>query len=239
MSLYSICKSVLAQTGWTVFNTIAANSDATAVQIKELANEELRQLSKRYDWLETEVEYSFNTVVGQHIYLLPEDYRRSKPGSMFNAVQYYTVRGSVEQQEWNYRRHGLYASLDRQHYKLKFNGTRYAIELAAPPSSVEELLFVYQTKEFAVDDAGFSKLEYEADTDVAKIPEDLVKLGLKWRFREAKGMDFSAALAEYNTTINQQFAQSKDRAEIPVGGRRLLDTNPLTSGYVPDTGFGS
>jgi hypothetical protein len=239
MSLVSICRSVLAETGWTVLNTIASNSDATAQQILELVRTELEQVSQNYDWPHNEVEYSFDTVVGQQIYLLPVDFRKPVHGSLFNATQFYEVRGSTEISEWQYRRHGVYASLDRQHYKLRYNGVLYAIELAAPPATVETLLLEYQSDYYAKDSAGVPKTNYDTDDDSSRIPENIVKMGLKWRFRAAKGMDYSAALAEYNSMLMQRFAGLRDMASIPVGGRRLLDTNPLTAGYVPDRGFGS
>jgi hypothetical protein len=238
VSLSSICKSVLAETGWTVLSTIASNSDGTAVQIKELAITELENLSQQYDWPQLEVAYSFDTVVGQLNYVMPDDFNKMVTDSVFNASQYYSIRGSIEIQEWQYRRNGMYASLDRQHYRLTFNGVNFVLELAAPPTQVETLLLEYQTTEYARAANGTSKPVYELDDDVSKVPENLIKLGLKWRFRMAKGMDYSAALSEYNNTLKQRFANVHNAASIPVGGRRLLDTNPVTSGYVRDTGFG-
>lgn len=238
MSLLSICQAVTAETGWPVPSAIAANSEGTAVQLKALANAELEHLSEQHDWPHTEVEYTFNTVIGTTVYELPENYRKMVFGSLYNAAQYYQLRGSMNPEEWMRRKYGLLGSISRQTCRVivQTNG-RYALEVTPTPSSAEQVVFFYQGNQYAKTEAGVRQSKYEGDTDTSLIPERLVQLGLKWRFRRAKGLDFSAELAEYNSVVSQQFVARQMPQDIPVGGRRY-GYDELGSGYVPDNGYG-
>ena len=75
-----------------------------------------------------------------------------------------------------------------------------------------------------------------ADTDINILDEHLLTCGLVWRFLEAKGLDFTSKLAEYNMEVER--AQARDGGARPlfVGGtptRRLLGWS-----NIPDTNIG-
>jgi len=236
MSLLSICKNVLAETGWPVLSTIASNSDATAQQIFAIANGELRALSEMFSWPQLEVEYSFPTVAGQAVYLWPPDFRVLAPQSVFDKNQYYELKGSTGMQFWELLKYGKLSSLGRARFRVTYPLGVPGIEMTPAPTGSTGMVAVYYSKDFARDANGASVPLYTNDGDVAKVPERYVELGVKWRFRRAKGLDYSAELAEYNNTIQTQFAKYTAQGEITIGGRRQLDG--ITSGYVRDTGFG-
>lgn len=237
MSLYEICRSVLAETGWTVFTSIATNTDQTAIQIKEICNTELESLANEYDWMHLRSTYTFNTVVGQRIYIMPDDFDHIDRHSVFNQDQYVSVRGSIPIEEWQFRRHGLLSDIINNKFRLMHNGDNYAIELAAEPSSVTTMVLEYYSNNLVMGDDDTPKRLFALDTDVSRVPEEIVKLGVKWRFRRVKGMDFTAELAEYNNHISKKFARKHAFSDIPIG--RSRQHHPvLTHGYVPENGFG-
>lgn len=238
MSLASICQSVLAETGWPLLTNIANNSDATARQIMSIANTELRALSELFDWPQLAVEYNFNTIPGAATYLMPTDFRVLAPQSVFNKDQYYELRGSTGLQYWEMLKYGKLSSLSRTRFKLGYTLGVPSIEITPIPTGITGLVAVYYTNAYAKTNAGDRVAAYTSDTDTAFVPERYVELGVKWRFRRAKGLDFSAELAEYNNTVQTQFAKYMSAAEIPVGGRRLSEDYGLTPGYVRDSGFG-
>lgn len=238
MALLDICKRVMAEVGWPVPSGIAANTDATAQQIFAIANTEVRQLSELFSWPHLEVEYQFPTVAAQSIYIFPADFRVLAQQSLFDASEYFQLKGSVSVQEWHLRRFGLLANLSRTAFRLAYPLGAPAIHFSPAPTTVRTLVSVYNSSEYVWKDDDTSLPLYVADTDTSKIPEQYVELGVKWRFRRAKGLDFSVELAEYNSTIRTQYAKYMSQAEIPVGGYRPLDVDGLTSGYVAGNGFG-
>lgn len=239
MSLLDLCRRVMAETGWPVPSAIASNSDATAQQIFAIANTELRQLSEMFNWPHLEVEYTFPTVAGTYLYLFPNDFRVLAQQGLFDASQYYRLKGSVSLQEWQLRRYGMLGNLGRTAFRLSYPLGAPAVQLSPTPTGVQNFVAVYQTGQYARNAANASIPIFATDTDTSKIPEAYVELGVKWRFRRAKGLDYSAELAEYNATIRTQFAKYLSAAEIPVGGPRVpFELAGLSYGYVRESGFG-
>lgn len=238
MTLLTICKNVLAANGWPALSTIASNTDGTAQQIFTLANNELKSLCLGFDWPQLESTYNFNTVVGQAVYPFPTDFRAMETHSAYDTAQYYPIRGSVGIAEWNARKNGLLANVSRTALRIVYVAGVPSFELVPTPDTIRALVISYYSKDFALNNAGASIPLYTADSDQAKVPEDQVELGLMWRFRRAKGLDFSAELSEYNAMLQTRFAKTVAQADIPIGGTRLLDPY-LTNGYVRQNGFGS
>lgn len=237
MTLLSICQRVFGETGWPVLTAIAANSDPTAAQIKALAISELEALSEKYDWPQLETEYAFATVNAQSVYPWPSDFRKLSVGSVFNHDEYYQLKGSVPVDQWNLRKYGLLSSISRRRFRVRYVGGTPGIEITPTPTVAQNVVAVYYSNSYARSEGGVGKEVYTTDTDVSKIPERLVRLGLKWRFREAKGLDFGAALAEYNATIGMIFGAAQASGDIPIGGN-LTGYDELPTGYIPENGFG-
>lgn len=243
MTLVLMCQRVLAEVGWPVPSAIVSNNDATAQQIFAIANTELRSVSHTYDWPQLEVEYEFDTVADQTEYALPTDFRKIATDSLFDTEEYYRLRGSTPIAQWNKYKHGLLGSLSHQRYRMKYvqnvADMNPYMELTPAPTDIRSLVALYFTNELVLTNDGTGAHGYVSDDDASKVPEHVIELGVKWRFRRAKGLDFSAELAEYNTHVKQMFAGLKALGDIPVGGNPHYYEEGLTSGYVPDNGFGA
>jgi hypothetical protein len=70
---------------------------------------------------------------------------------------------------------------------------------------------------------------------VPMVPEEILELGLRWRLRRAKGLDYSAELVEYNSSVKSEYAARKGLGDILIGGISVPD---VTSGTIPENGFG-
>lgn len=239
MSLLTMCQNVLAETGWPVPSTISNSGDGTAKQIFAIANTELRAISEALSWPHLEIEYPFSTVAGQSIYLWPVGFRVLAQQSLFDKNEYYGLRGSTGLQFWELLKYGRLASICSSSFRVVYPLGVAGIELTPAPTGVSEMVAVYYTNMYATNAQGQSVPQYAADTDVSKVPERYVELGVKWRFRRAKGLDFSAELAEYNATVQTQFAKYLSQGEIAVGGRRINEFSGITNGYVRDREFGA
>jgi hypothetical protein len=236
MTLLTMCNTVLSQNGFREYATVVGNSDPGAKQILALANAELKSVSDSYDWPHREVEYTFDTVVDQSAYNLPAAFKALAVDSVFDADQYYRLKGSMPVPQWNMLKYGGWGTLDRTVFKLTYTPATgiWVLNLNPAPTEVLGKVLVYYTKNRALQ-AGVGQELYTADTNTPLIPEDIVELGLNWRLRRAKGLDFSAELAEYSATIPNRLAQFQALGSIPVGGYQCPE---LTEGYVPENGYG-
>lgn len=236
MTLLTMVQEVLGETGWPVPSSVAQNTEGTAVQVLAIANAELRALSRQFNWAHLRTEYTFNTVIGQAAYAWPNDFRTLAWETVFDTQEYYRIKGSTPLQQWQRWQYGLEGQLSHLRFLMRYVDGTPQIVLSPTPVSVKSLTAFYFSKNFALDDGGTPKEIFTADNDTSRVPEQLVQLGLRWRFRRAKGLDFSAELAEYNSTVATQFAKFHAVGDIPVGAKRYDDE--LTDGYVPDNGFG-
>ncbi len=237
MSLINVCQNVLAETGWPVLTSIVNNTDGTARQMLAIANAELAALSEQLNWPQLQVEYPFSTVPNQTVYLWPANFRVLAGSSVFNADQYVELKGSTGLQFWELLKYGKLSSLVRPRFKVTYPLGVPGIEITPPPAGISALVAVYYTKMFVRGADGAEYERFNSDGDTSIVPERYLELGVKWRFRRAKGMDFSAELAEYNNTVQTQYSKYNATGEITIGGRRAIDG--ITSGYVRETGFGA
>lgn len=242
MSLLTICQRVMSVTGWPRISSISSNLEPTAQQIFGCANDELEELSEKFKWPQLQEEYTFSAVQGQSLYPLPNDFRVMEPDAIFSTDEYYRVRGSTSLEYWQLYKYGKLGNLGRKRFRMHYDLAGIPqIEITPTPDEAENFTCVYYSNMYARNDNNDPVPLFAADTDTSKIPERLVQLGVKWRFRRAKGLDYSAERLEYERAVSQQYAQYAAEGFAVVGGKRLFpdDYAGLTYGYVPESGFGA
>ncbi len=237
MALLDLVRDVCDEIGLPRPSAVGTSTDQLARQMFALANAELRNLSKRFDWPVLVREHTFETVPGQAVYLLPDGFSKMVGDSAYNADQYYNIKGSLSPQEWQWRKSQNLASLDRS--KLRIYGSPAKINILPTPIAAETVVFEYITSNFAVSSGGVAIPKYAADSDTAYVDEHLVGLGLKWRTKHAKGLEFSADLVEYESSIKSGFAREIAAPSITIGGKTYHDDAEITGGYVRDSGYGA
>lgn len=233
MTLLSIATSVCDEVGLPRPSAVASSTGSLERQLFALANAELRELCTM-DWPVLNRTKQFNTVIGTFQYALPDDFRKLVVGTAYNAGSYYRVRASLTGKEWERRRNALLTPLYR--YGLRILGNPQKVNLTPTPQAVEPLLYEYQTINRAMAGAVEQPL-YVVDTDVSIIDEALVQMGLKWRIKHAKGLEFSADIALYNQAVQRAFAAALALDEISL--TETTREEVLSPGYVPEIGFGA
>ena len=235
MSLLSIAQEVTDVIGLTRPAAIITGADQLSRQILGLAKETLEELSLM-DWPILDVAYTFNTVVSQAQYDLPADFGRELGDTVYASGRYEQLRGSLTPGDWARQRNNT-PFIGR--YRFRIFGYPSKLNITPTPTAVEAIVFEYQTTNRVVQADTSLKSTYYADTDVSLVPEDLIKKGLKWRLRRAKGMDYSEEFDDYETSRTQRLAQQLSFGSMPVAYRSSYDGAELGMGYVPETGYGS
>lgn len=235
MSLISICQETADVIGLTRPAAIISGTDALARQMLGFCKETLEELSIM-DWPTLQVGYSFPTVAAQAAYALPADFGREIGDSVFGQARYSQLRGSLTPADWARQRNVLPGL---GFYRFRIFGNPLKINLTPTPQGVENVVFEYQSLNRVVTVAtGAFKSSYTDDTDVSVVPEDLVKKGLKWRVRRAKGLDYSEEFDDYEMTRTQRLAQALQLGSMPVAYRSPYSDDGLPMGYVPENGYG-
>ena len=231
MSLLGIVKATMDSNGWpTVTSSVSASQDPNMRQCFALANKALWSACFKKPWPVLTREHVFKTVGGQSEYPLPDDFHHLVVPSAVNANQYYSIKGSLSPIQWY--RYALNGGINwAQGFRIDPFSKNFIV--APTPSSPEDLMLMYITKFVAKDASDVPVERYSQDSDMSLLDEDLIEMGLSWRWRQKKGLDFTAEMAEYNGTLNQRFAQQVGSGEFNIGARPLYDNYPLTQPSTP------
>jgi len=91
-------------------------------------------------------------------------------------------------------------------------------------------VFEYQTINFCESSGGTDQSAWAADTDVGLLDENLMQMGIVWRFKKKNGLDYSEDFRIYEQKLANETAR--------VGGKKVLDMaggNQSNTGiYVPE-----
>lgn len=236
MSLLSVAQDVADVIGITRPTAILSGTDQLARQILGLAKETLQELGLM-DWPTLEIPYTFDTVNGQAQYSMPVDFGREVGDSVYLLSQYDALRGSLTPADWQRQRSGLQANLGR--YRFRIFGLPVTLNITPTPTVVETVVMEYQTTYRVRQLDGTYQTTFFADTDVPIMSEELLKKGLKWRLRRAKGLDYSEEFDDYEISRAQRLGQSLSLGSMPVAFRNFNIDEGLGNTYIPESGYGS
>ena len=183
---------------------------------------------------------SFN--IGQISYDLPGDIRSFINATYWDRNFRWPMLGPLSPVEWEVIVSGISPVGPRIRFRVVNN--KMQIQPLPGTDQTDQIAYEYVSNAFCTDSTGTARTavggvcRFAADTDLYRWPENTLRLGVKWRFLRAKGLDFSDELRQYETARDFQLSVS--------GGSRSLRMNAVASGLhflnysnVPDTGFGN
>lgn len=236
MTLLSIAQRVADEVGLPRPTSVAASTDQLGRQMFALANATLEELAEK-DWPVLVVRGSITTVLDTPRYAMPADFHRIIRNTVQNAAQHIAVPGALSPAEWTRLRFGAgYGSLSSYRFRISENPLQ--ITLSPTPQIAEILSFEYITANWATDNGGTDIPLYAQDTDTSIVPENLVRMGLKWRIKHAKGLDYSEDFNRYEAARDLALAQQMALGPVAVARRGIADEPYLTDGYVRENGYG-
>lgn len=225
MTLLTIVQGAANDCGFAPPSTVIGSSDETAIQMLPLLNAEGKHLARSYDFQRMIVETSFTTrAQEQQITLasLSSSWCRLINGSMYNRTSNRPVNGPIEIREWQ-----AYKAQPIGTYQDNFRIRGDAIVFLPTPASGESVYLEYVRKEWVLAEDGTTyKDTFTLDTDGVLIDEELLRLGLVWRFLSRKGMDYSEDYRNYLTRLKQVTGQDGAKPVLSLSGARPMMSNP-------------
>ncbi len=181
---------------------------------------------------------ALNFSFGQITYDLPSDLAFFISATMWDRNFRWQMLGPISAQEWQTIVSGISPVGPRIRYRIM--GDKFWIQPPPGAAQTDVIVYEYITVNWcrASGDTTLTQKVWTADTDVYAFPEDLLTLGVIWRWRRAKGLDYAE---EYQT-----WDRAKDRYMARAGSNRSLPLNSTSHGLrllsaanLPDTGFGT
>jgi len=189
MSLLTISQSILKETkAGNVPNAIIGNVEDVAKQILEVMTVSITELARAYNWQELQKEKTFNTVVSQVSYNLPEDFDRFINGTFWNTTTQHPVAIPVTPEEWRIlKNQGITGGTGFEYSRIRANH----VLLFPTPAAIETHIYEYISNHVILSSSGTGQTEWLADTDVPAIDAHIVRLDATWRWLKNQGRPYA------------------------------------------------
>lgn len=207
MTVLSAANSAAVRVVGTELAALFSSTDQVALEFRDLIQDVAQDIAKSAEWRDLT---KIATLTGSATYPKPADYDRMCKG-----------QGIQDQANWFW---GYQQFQDVSEYIAAQNG---ALPITWPggwiilggefrffPTPSGTATFPYISKNIVRDQAGVAKPAFTDDTDTFILSERLLTLGLIWRYRAQKGIDYSEDMQTYEIAL----AQEQDRDK----GARIL-----------------
>lgn len=226
-SILTIIRDVAPRLGINKPNAATGSTDPQIVQLVALANEETQELGARYPWTVLDNECSFTTVAteaqgtltGQIIpagqvlgYVLGD--------TMWNRTQKINVPGPISPAGWQGVKALNSAGGFWSRYRIRANQLLFYPTPAAGQLVVFE--FISESTVLNADGSAYSTI-FSKDDDVSLLSSRLIKLGLKWRWKQAKGLDYAEDFDTYEAAVADAMARDGTKPTLDMGRSQPLD----------------
>jgi hypothetical protein len=225
-TLLGCITSVCRRLGLDVPTTVINSQDKTILQLLEMANEEGQELVDGYEWQILTSEQEHTTVAGESQGVITDiisgDYGWIINDTLWDRTNTRPVYGPMDAQQWQ-RLKGVTSTGPYSEFRIRGGEL---LMYPAPPAG-NALYFEWVSKDFCQNSAGTqSYREWNADDDVTILDAKLMELGLVWRWKQLKGIEYLKDEQKYRLAVQER--QSRDKTS-PV----LNTSYPGGIAYMP------
>lgn len=222
MSILTICQSVAVRSSIAKPSAIVGVESQSEMLLLEILKETVADLVRAFPWEALRREHTFTTVAAEtQTGGFPSDFSRMIPNTIWNRTNQRRLIGPFSPNEWQ---------------RTKASNTGYVFDqytvrdgamLIFPvPDAGDTVAFEYITANwYTASDGTTEKSAISADTDLTVLNEELVKLHMIWRAREAAGLEFASFQFKAEAFRVQLQAQEK-------GPPRTIDLDPGRMGDI-------
>ena len=220
-------------------STIVSSADDQVKQLLALANREGKELSARQGinsgWPELRKLHTITTVADQANYSFPSDLQYFTNTTAWDRTQKWPLQGPISPQEWQILKSGTIGSVGpRRRFRVYDDEIHFD---PTPETSNETYIFEYYSDAWCESTGGDPQTTWQSDTDVPVLPDDCFILGIMWRFRRAKGLDYAEEYRTYENLVSRELGRSGMAPVADLTGKRV-GTRFLDEQNIPDSDFG-
>ncbi len=213
MSLLTVVQNAMTLAGLPSPASAFSNTNNTVEQFIRLVYVEGRDLLKRHDWnlLLTVESLTCAATNAQTGYPVAAFERMARGTDVWNATSKWPITGPSSSEEW---RNNITQVLVAYPQYWRLIGGVLNIY---PPHSGDTITYEYISNKWIYQAGVTLATTLTADTDTFVFPENLLELGLVWRWKQSKQLDYAEDMKTYQ--IYLQDAIASDR-----GGSRTITT---------------
>jgi hypothetical protein len=230
MSLLSIIQSAADRLGLTRPSTVTSSTDPIVITLLGLAQAEGKALYDRHTWQVLQTEYTFSTAASTASYALPSAFDSIIKGTVFNRTRRRRMVGDLSPEQWQETQASLVTMVNPA---FRIRGSLFYI--SPTPTAIETVAYEYMSKNWCQSSGLTGQAAWAADTDTGILSEELMTLGIIWRFKSAKSLDYAEAMNDYEIAVNK--AIFKDGARVTIDTSNCRGDRVPRAPQVPETLF--
>ena len=215
MSLLTLVQAACDRLGIPMPGAVMSSGDDTIRVMRALATQEGRELARRVAWQNLTKEHSFTTFAMEaQPGAIPADFDRFINETAWNYTQNRSLIGPVDPQQWQQ----LKASLVGPPW-LHFRQRGNAFLIIPNPPAGENIRFEYVSRFWVDTSDNVNADAWKKDTNVALIDEELITLGIIWRWLKRNRLPYNDELQEYQVQVNQAIGRDGGKRTVSMGGQ--------------------
>lgn len=194
MTALTIVQKACARLGITSPSAVFSSIDALIIQMRNLLNQEGAELAKQAEWTPLIKEKTFTTTAAAvQTGAVASDFDWYINESMWNRTTFRPITGPMSAADWQARQALSVGALPDIYFRFRGGD----ILFYPAPAADQTVAYEYITQNWAETSGGSGLSAMTADTDVTVLDENLHVLGILWRFKMAKGLDYGEYFRTY------------------------------------------
>ncbi len=219
MSLLTIISHACGRTGVPVPVAVMSQvSDDRILQMLRILEEEGNDLAQRGDWQGITFEATHTTLAdedqGSVTSIATNGFRHIKNGTFWDRTSKLPILGPLSDGEWQARK-GMATTGPRYFYRMR--GGKLLVNPAPPASSTWAFEYVSKNWILGVDGTTY-KQYFTLDTDTVLLPEELLLMGLRWRWKKEKGLEYGQDLDTYEYQVKDALGRDGGKPVLCMDG---------------------
>jgi hypothetical protein len=211
MTLLTLCQDAANEIGIPSPSAVIGSVDTSVIQLLAAANREGKNLVSGYDWQVLIKEETHTTIAAESqgaMSTIATDFDRFSNDTMWNRSTNRKFYGPLNNTEWQTLK-GIVVNGVTNYFRIRGN----LLLLNPVPTVGQTLVFEYIGKNWVdtTGDGAADAVAYAADSNTTVLDENLVTLGVIWRFLKQKGLPYDNQFQEYLMKLSER--QAKDGAK--------------------------
>lgn len=205
MTALSIVQAVTTELGLSSPSAVFSSTDQQIIQLRNLLNREGKLLAREHAWTKLITEKTFTTVAAAlQTDSVATDFGWYINGTMWNRTTDIKFVGPISPEGWQREQALPSVSIITPAFRFKAG----SVYLTPTPTASQTVAYEYVSNKWAETSLAVGLAAMTADTDVAKLDEELITLGVIWRFKKAKGLEYGEDFRTYE--IEKAKAMARD-----------------------------
>jgi hypothetical protein len=213
MTLLTLIQGATDRIGVVRPTAVISSTDQQVRQLVGLAQQEGKELAKRHSWQALTKENTFTSVAAEtQTSSVPSDFDRFIDDTFFNRTEKRKLEGPLSPQQWAFHK-SVVATTLVEAFRQRGND----ILITPTPTAGQTMAYEYVSTQWCESSGGTDQAAWAADTDVGLLPEELMTLGVVWRWQRTKGLDYAESFNTYEAQVAQTIARDGGKPTLNIG----------------------